>query len=109
MLTPWRSESGIVTAEFALVIPSFLVLLVALTGSFQLGMERISNQQQAQTEAVAAGLGETSDFKQERLEGMVCVLVSGSLEILDGYACAVDYRFSRIDFSADAGVELFGN
>jgi hypothetical protein len=72
-------------------------------------MERISNQQHAQREAVAIGLGNKSDFADERMEGMVCVLVSGSLEILDGYACAVDYRFSRIDFSADAGVELFGN
>lgn len=74
-----------------------------------MGMERISNQQQAQTQAVSVGLGNESDFEQERLEGVVCVLVSGSLEILDGYACAVDYRFSRIDFSADVGVELFGN
>lgn len=109
MLIRWRSDKGIVTAEFALVIPSFIVLLLTLIGSFQLGMERISNQQLAQSESVKVGLGEQSDFQQSLEKGLVCVLVEGSLEILDGYACAVDYRFSRIDFSDDAGVEFFGN
>ena len=105
----WRSDRGIATAEFALTIPSFVVLLLALLGSFQLGMERINNQQLAQTEAVRVGLGEESELEQKKLEGMVCVSVSGSLQILDGYACAVDYRYSRIDISDDAGVGLFGN
>lgn len=105
----FRSDSGIATAEFALTIPSFVVLLLALLGSFQLGMERINNQQLAQSEAVKVGLGGQSELEQKSLEGMVCVSVSGSLQILDGYACAVDYRYSRIDVSDDAGVGLFGN
>lgn len=108
-MTLWRSDHGLVTAEFALVIPSFVVLLLVLGGSFQLGMERLSNLRLAQTEAVKVGLGGESEFVQERLEGVVCVSVPGSLEILDGYACAVDYRFSRLDFRVDAGLELFGN
>lgn len=109
MLTLWRSDRGLVTAEFAIVIPSFVVLLLVLGGSFQLGMERLSNLQLAQTEAVKIGLGGESEFMQERLEGVICVSVPGSLEVLDGYACAVDYRFSRLDFRDDAGLEFFGN
>ena len=105
----WRSDCGVATAEFALVIPSFLILLFALTGTFQLGMERIANQRLAQTEAVKVGLGGESKFMQERREGVVCILVKGNLEILEGYACAVDYRFSRLDFRDDAGANLFGN
>ena len=105
----WRSDDGLVTAEFALTIPSFVILLMTLIGTFQLGMERISNQQLAQTEAVKVGLGDESEYEQETQIGMVCVRVYGSLEVLDGYGCAVDYRFSRIDDSNGFGLELFGN
>ena len=105
----WRSDDGLVTAEFALAIPSFIILLMTLIGTFQLGMERISNQQLAQTEAVKVGLGEESEYEQETQIGMVCVRVYGSLEVLDGYGCAVDYRFSRINYHNDSGPELFGN
>ena len=105
----WRSDRGIATAEFALTLPSFVVLLLTLLGSFQLGMERITNLQLAQTEAVKVGLGEESELDQKTMEGMVCVFVEGSLRILDGHACAVDYRYSRIDVSDDAGASLFGN
>ena len=105
----WRSESGLVTAEFALSIPSFVILLLTLIGTFQLGMERISNQQLAQAEAVRVGFGEESEFEQEIKTGLVCVSVDGTLEVLNGYACAVDYRFSRLDYRNDTGLELFGN
>lgn len=105
----WRSDSGVATAEFALVIPSFVVLLLVLLGSFQLGMERINNQQAAQAEAIKVGLGGETDFEQMRQEGMVCISINGYLEILNAYACAADYRFSRLDISDDVGLELFGN
>ena len=105
----WRSDDGLVTAEFALAIPSFIILLMTLIGTFQLGMERISNQQLAQAEAVRVGLGEESEYEQETQIGMVCVRAYGSLEVMDGYGCAVDYRFSRIDDSNGFGLELFGN
>ena len=105
----WRSDDGLVTAEFALTVPSFVILLMTLIGTFQLGMERISNQQLAQSEAVKVGLGEESEFEQEIKTGLVCVSVDGTLEVLNGYACAVDYRFSRIDDSNGFGLELFGN
>ena len=108
-MTLWRSDCGLVTAEFALVIPSFAVLLLALGGSFQLCMEMLNNLQLAQTEAVKVGLGGESDYSQQRLEGVVCVSVPSGLEILDGYACAVDYRFSRLSLRDDAGLEFFGN
>jgi len=108
-LIHWRSDDGLVTAEFALTVPSFVILLMTLIGTFQLGMERISNQQLAQSEAVKVGLGEESEFEQEIKTGLVCVSVDGTLEVLNGYACAVDYRFSRIDDSNDTGLELFGN
>jgi len=108
-LIHWRSDDGLVTAEFALTVPSFVILLMTLIGTFQLGMERISNQQLAQSEAVKVGLGEESEYEQEIKTGLVCVSVDGTLEVLNGYACAVDYRFSRIDYRNDTGLELFGN
>lgn len=105
----WRSNRGTATAEFALVVPSFVVLLLVLLGSFQLGMERLSNQQLAQSEAVKVGLGENSRFLQTRDSGMVCISIQGTLEVLDAKACAVDYRYSRLDIGADAGTDVFGN
>ena len=97
------------TAEFALTIPSFVILLLALLGSFQLGMERINNQQLAQSEAIKVSLGGETDHQQTRVDQMVCVSVSGTLEVLDAKACAPDYRFTRLGYSDDAGANVFGN
>lgn len=90
-----RAEKGAVTAEFAMVLPSVVLLMLILFGAIGIALEAIGNYQQMSTAAVLIGRGdavpEAAKFSVSTGAGMVCVANPDFLLITEK-VCAIDYR-----------------
>lgn len=59
MTAPLRREAGMVTAEFAVALPAFIIVIALLAGVAQVGANRVRACDLARQAARAASIGET--------------------------------------------------
>jgi Flp pilus assembly protein TadG len=98
---PWRLESGSVTAEFALALPSMALVIAVTLSGFGLQVERMKLVSVAASAARALGRGEAQAAVQA-LVNESAPEANLSIEVLENHICAKLARSFKV-----AGLQSF--